>query len=380
MKNKTLLLLPAAALILFGQALKVEPVPNPSGPDSSQVNWSVTPDGSLVMSWVESDVLKYAVRKAGQWSQPRPIAAKRNFFHHPAELPEVTAMPGGSWLAHWIETPKTESETEAEFIYISSSRDGLKWTTPVMAHRDKGMVQHGLASLAPSGDKEASIFWLFAAHGPDKPTALMRTVVGIDGNEVKEEMLAPDVCECCPTAVARTAHGLLLAYRAHTKDDIRDIAVTRFDNGRWTSPKIVYPDKWQVDACPVNAASIAAKGENVAIAWYTAADDKPRVELAFSPDSGSTFTKATVVSTGSAYGYASVAIDDAGGAYVSWLERGGDGAKILARHVLNTGAAGPVVEVAAGTRKTLGYPRLVRAGNETWIAWNTDSKIQTAKL
>lgn len=378
MKTKILFLLPAAALLLFGQALKVDPAPNPSGPDSSQTNWSVMPDGNLLMSWVESDVLKYAVRKGGQWSPVQTIAAKRNFFHHPAEVPEVIAMPGGSFLAHWIEAPKTESE--AEFIYISSSRDGIKWTTPVMAHRDKGQVQHGLASLAPSGDREASIFWLFAKNGPDKPTALMRTVVGIDGSEIKEETLAPDVCECCPTAVANTAHGLLVAYRAHTKDDIRDIAVTRLDGGRFTSPKIVYPDKWQVDACPVNAASVAAKGENVAIAWYTSSDDKPRVELAFSPDSGSTFTKAAVVSTGSAYGYASVAIDDAGGAYVSWLERSGDGAKILARHVLRTGTTGPVVDVASGTRKSLGYPRIVRAGNETWIAWNTDSKIQTARL
>ncbi len=366
------------ATAMFGQTLKVQPASNPSGAASSQVNWSVTQDGSLLMSWVESDVLKYAIRKGGQWSGARTIAAKRKFFHHPAELPEVIAMPGGSFLAHWIEAPGTESE--AEFIYVSSSRDGLKWTTPVMGHRDKSDVEHGLASMIPSGDKEASIFWLESLHGPDKPTSLMRTTVGIDGNEIKEETLAPDVCECCPTSVTKTARGMLLAYRAHTKDDIRDIAVTRFDGGRWTSPKIVYPDKWQVDACPVNAASIAAKAENVAVAWYTSSDDKPRVEIAFSPDSGASFTKAVTVSTGASYGYASVAIDEAGGAYVSWLERGGDGAKVLARHVSGTGGMGPVVEVAAGTRKNLGYPRLVRVGNETWIAWNTEAKVQTAKL
>lgn len=378
MTKATLLLLPVLALTLSGQALKVQPAPNPSGPDSSQVNLTATQDGNILMTWIEGDALKFAIHKGGQWSEARTIASKRHFFHHPAELPEVIAMPGGSYLAHWIEAP--EKESEAEFIWVSSSRDGVKWTTPVAGSRDKSDVQHGLASMAPSGEKEASIFWLFAKNGPDKPTSLMRTVVGIDGNEIREETLAPDVCECCPTAVAKTAHGLLLAYRAHTKDDIRDIAVTRFDGGRWTSPKIVYPDKWQVDACPVNAASIAAKGENVAIAWYTAADDKARVELAFSPDSGATFTKAAVVSTGSSYGYASIAIDDAGGAYVSWVERGGDGAKVLARHVPNSGAPGPVVEVAAGTRKSLGYPRLVRVGNETWIAWNNDSKVQTAKL
>jgi hypothetical protein len=173
---------------------------------------------------------------------------------------------------------------------------------------------------------------------------------------------------------------VLVAYRDHTKDDIRDIAVTRLESGRWTSPKIVYPDKWQVDACPVNAASAAAKGDKVAISWYTASGEKPRVELATSLDSGATFSKAAVISTGQAYGYSSVALDDAGSAFVSWLEHAADGAKVLVRHVSAEGVAGPVTQVATGTRKNLGYPRLVRAGNETWIAWNTDSKAQTARL
>jgi hypothetical protein len=378
MRNSAVVLLVASSGVMFGQALKLEPMANPTGPNSSQVNWSLTQEGNALLSWVESDQLRYAIRKGAQWSEPRTIAAHRNFFHHPAEVPEVITLPGGSFLAHWIEAPKTESE--AEWVFVSASRDGVKWTTPVMAHHDKSDVEHGLASMAANSDKDASLFWLESLHGPDKPTSLMRSVIGADGNEIKEETLAADVCECCPTAVARTTRGLLVAYRGHTKDDIRDIAVTRLESGRWTSPKIVYPDKWQVDACPVNAASVTAKGDKVAISWYTSADDKPRVELAFSADSGATFSKAAVISTGQAYGYTSIAIDDAGGAYVSWLERGGDGARVLARHVSAEGVAGPVTQVAAGTRKSLGYPKIVRAGNETWIAWNTDSKGQTARL
>jgi hypothetical protein len=378
MRNSPLVLLLAVSGVTFGQTLKMEPMANPTGPGSSQVNLSLTQDGNALLSWVESEELKYSIRRGTQWSEPRTIAAKRHFFHHPAELPEVIAMPGGSFLAHWIEAPKTESE--AEFIYVSASRDGIKWTTPVMAHHDKSDVEHGLASMAANGDKDASLFWLQSLNGPDKPTSLMRTIVGADGNEVKEEMLAADVCECCPTAVARTTRGLLVAYRGHTKDDIRDIAVTRLESGRWTSPKIVYPDKWQVDACPVNAASVAAKGDKVAISWYTASGDKARVELAMSADSGATFSKAAVISTGSAYGYTSIAVDDAGGAFVSWLERAGEGAAVLARHVSADGVAGPVVRVASGSRKNLGYPKIVRTGSETWIAWNTDSKAQTARL
>ncbi|MDP9055606.1 MAG: hypothetical protein M3N93_15095 [Acidobacteriota bacterium] len=367
-----------AAGAMAGQTLKTEALTNPSGPDSSQVNWSVTQDGSAIMSWVESDTLKYAIRRGSQWSEPRTVAAKRHFFHHPAELPEVIAMPKGAYMAHWIEAPNPDSE--AEFIFVSASKDGVKWTTPAPGQRDKSDVEHGLASMVSNGDGAASIFFLQSLKGPDAPTSLMRSVIGADGRELREEMLAADVCECCPTSAARTARGLIVAFRGRTQDNIRDIAVTRFENGRWTSPKIVFPDKWQLDACPVNAASVSAKGDKVAISWYTASGDKPRVELAMSPDSGADFSKAVVISTGNAYGYTSIAIDDAGGAYVSWLERGGDNAKLLARHVSADGTAGPVTEVATGARKTLGYPRLIRAGKETLIAWNTESKVMTAKL
>ncbi len=377
MRNSALVLVLAAGMAA-GQTLTVNAVANPSGPESSQVNWSVTQDGNALMSWVESDTLKYAIRRGTQWSQPRTIASHRHFFHHPAELPEVIAMPHGAFMAHWIETPKPDSE--AEFVYVSSSRDGIKWTPPAPAQRDKSDVEHGLASMVSNGDGTASVFFLQSLKGPDAPTTLMRSLIAADGNELKEETLDADVCECCPTAAAKTARGLLVAYRDHTKDDIRDIAVTRFENGRWTSPKIVSPDKWQVDACPVNAAAVAAHGEKVAVSWYTAAGDKPRVELALSPDSGADFSRAVVVSTGGAYGYTAIAIDDGGGAWVSWLERGGDNAKLLARYVAPNGTAGPVTQVATGTRKNLGYPRLVRAGNETLIAWNTDSKAMTATL
>jgi hypothetical protein len=171
----------------------------------------------------------------------------------------------------------------------------------------------------------------------------------------------------------------LVAYRDHTPDDIRDISVIRFEGGHWSQPKNIYADNWQLDACPINAASVAAKGDHVAIAWFTGAQDSPRVKVVFSDDSGSTFSKPSVASTGHALGYTSVVLNDDGGATVSWLETKDDGARILARQITSTGAPGPVAEVANGTRAALGYPRLFRSANGTFIAWGS-SKVQTARL
>lgn len=367
----------------FAQSMKVEPSANPAAEGSSQVNLSVTQDGSPLLSWIEptrdgSFALRYSAFKGTQWSAPRTIAAHRKFFHHPAEMPNMTQLKDGTLMAEWIEQPKEDSE--AEFLYVSASPDGVKWSTPATASHDKSEAQHGLASIIATGDHEASIFWLQALKGEDGPVSLMRSVIGSNGMEIKEEDLDSDVCSCCPTSVVKTARGILVAYRDHTKDNIRDISVIRLENGHWTASKNVYPDKWQIDACPVNAASAAAKGDKVAISWYTAAGDKPRVEFAASADDGATFGKAVTVSTGEAYGYASTAVDDAGGAYVSWLERGNGGARLLVRHVSAAGVPGPVTQVGTGTRKDFGYPHILRAGNDLWIAWNSSAKVETARL
>ncbi len=381
--QRSRLLFLAVALVLpaLCQTFSATTFPNPSGPGSLQANWSATPDGAAVLSWIEpskdgSYALRYAVRKAGTWSEPHTIVAHRHFFRHPAEVPEVMAMDGAHWLAHWVELPDPSSD--AEYVYVSSSADGVHWTLPVQAHHDHSPVQHGLVSMIGNADGGASVFFLESLKGDDGPTYLIRTVVDASGKEVTEERLDQDVCSCCPTAVAKTAKGLLLAYRDHTPKNIRDIAVLRLENGRWSASKILYADNWEIDACPINAAAVAAKGDRAAISWYTAAQDSPKVRIAFSPDSGATFTKPTTVSTGHAFGYTSLALDDQGDAIVSWLEQGAAGARVLVRRITPAGAAGPVVEIAKGDKTTLGYPKLARIGNETLIAWG--SKVQTASL
>ena len=367
----------------FGQELKLEAIPNPSAQGSLQSHWGIAPDGSPLLSWVEAAdgaySLRYAVRRGTTWSEARNIVAGRHLWRHPAELPELVSLPDGSLLAHWVEKGKDSSD--AEDVIVSSSGDGIHWSEPLMAHHDHSPVQHGLASMAASGPHEASIFWLQALKGEDGPVSLMRTVVGADGKEIREEDLDSDVCSCCPTSTVKTSKGLLVAYRGHTPQDIRDIAVLRFENGKWSTSKILNPDKWQINACPVNAASAASRDNVVAIAWYTEANDNPRVQIVFSTDAGTTFGKPAVLSSRDAQGYVSTALTS-DGAFVSWIEEGERSAAIKVRFISSAGAAGPVLEVAGGSRQSLGYPQLMHAGSETWIAWgdSKSAKIQTVRL
>lgn len=385
MQSKSILFLLPVALTAFGQTVKVEPLPNPSGAKSLQAHWSSTPDGGALLSWLEKSSgdslsLKYSIRRGEKWSEPRTIVANRQFFRQPAESPSVIAFPGGSLLAEWVET----GDGEAENLFVSASSDGIKWTTPVMAHKDRSPVQHALASIVASGDKEASLVWLEALKGEDAPSALKRTIVSSDGKILKEETLDSDVCTCCPTSIAKTAKGLIVAYRDHTPQDIRDIGVVRFEGGHWLPSHILNPDKWEINACPVNGAAVAARDNRVAIAWYTEAQDMPRTQLMLSSDGGATFGKPIRISAGNSFGHTSVALDEQGGAVVSWLEegKGDDGVRLLARRVTAAGVAGPVTQVAQGSRSSVGYPRLLQVGKDAWIAWGNSgaSNIQTARL
>jgi hypothetical protein len=102
--------------------------------------------------------------------------------------------------------------------------------------------------------------------------------------------------------------------------------------------------------------------------------------MAFSNDSGSSFTKPVTLSTGHAFFYTSLALDEDGGAIVSWLEQSPEGARVMVRRVTAAGAAGPIVEVAKGGKMALGYPKLFHNGSETFIAWGTTKHIETASL
>lgn len=380
------LLLLALGACAFAQTLKPVAMPNPAPAGSLQPNWALASDGSALLSWVEpakddTYTLRYAARHGSAWSEPHTIASGRNIWRHPAEIPGLISLSDGTLLAHWVEKGSAKDTSDAEYVFVASSHDGIHWTAPAMAHHDHAAVQHGLVSMVASGPHEASVLWLWALKGEDGPVTLMRTVVDAEGKEIKEEALDTDVCSCCPTSTVKTSKGILVAYRDHTSKDIRDVAVLRFENGRWSASKIIYADNWEINACPVNAASAAAKDDRVAIAWYTEANDKPKVQLVFSSDAGATFTKPIVLNTGDTLGYASTVLNADGGATVSWIEEGEKTASLMVRSVSPAGVAGPVLRVVEASRTSLGYPRLSRSGNETWVAWG-DAKtgVKTAQL
>jgi hypothetical protein len=141
------------------------------------------------------------------------------------------------------------------------------------------------------------------------------------------------VCECCQPNAAAVEGGAVAVYRDRTEKEIRDIAVVRFDGAKWSEPKIVFADNWEIYACPINGPAIATQGANVVVAWFTAPNDQPKVEIAFSKDGGNTFAPAIQIDEGKPMGRVDVATLNSGDAVVTWVEKSENGAQVRARQI-----------------------------------------------
>jgi hypothetical protein len=186
-----------------------------------------------------------------------------------------------------------------------------------------------------------------------------------------EEPLDLRTCDCCQVAATVAASGPVIAYRDRTDDEIRDIAVVRQVGGTWTAPSIVYPDGWHIEACPVNGPALAARGDTVAIAWFTGAQDTARVRVAFSTDGGARFATPVRVDGGTPAGRVGVTLDTNGDAIVSWLERvPPEDAEVRVRRVSRSGEMGsPLTISRTRAARASGFPRIVRKGDALIAAW-----------
>jgi hypothetical protein len=204
--------------------------------------------------------------------------------------------------------------------------------------------------------------------------------VHFDGRLAEQLLMDETVCDCCQTTAAITDRGIVVAYRDRTPDEVRDISVARLVGNIWHPLAGPRRDHWRINACPVNGPSIDASGNRVALAWFTAADNRPRVMLALSADAGDTFGDAVPIDENALGRVDVVALDD-GGAIVSWLASAEKGAEIRLRRVDSQGRAGPTRAVAqTQPARSSGFPQLERRGNDLIVAWTVagePSRIQT---
>ncbi len=293
----------------------------------------------------------------------------------------MAALSDGSLVTHWLE--KEAAGPYAYGIRLTRSADaGRTWSTPAVPHRGHPPAEYGFVSYIPGKRGEVGVVWLDGrsssqeghSHGSGHGSMTLRhAVFDSKGRLTQEALIDERVCECCPTSAALTRRGAVVVYRDRSQDEVRDISASVLENGRWSRPQKVSADGWRIDGCPVNGPAVSARGDRVAVAWYTVIDGDPQVRLAFSPDGGRTFAAARRVDHGEPLGRVDIAISQDGSAWLSLLEfRGGEEPEIRLKKVTVDGTLAQDVKIAkSSAARASGFPRLVISRDRIFLAWTS---------
>jgi len=369
-------------------SLVVEMLPSPTGPGAAEPSLHTSADGRVILSWLEpaadkAHALRVAIRETdGKWSAPREILNRSDLFVNWADFPSVVSLGKDRLLAHWLQR-NGDNPYSYEVRLAESRDDGASWSESVTPHAAGIEAEHGFATILPDGRSGAYLFFLDGGANRTNTadpeyefggSMSLSTNVWRDGTDASAKtVLDSRTCDCCQTGAAMTSRGPVMVYRDRSDAEIRDIAIRRLVDGAWTAPARVFADDWEFEACPVNGPGIAADGDQVAVAWFTGAQDTPRVQVAFSTDAGATFGSPVRVDDGSPAGRVGIAWWD-GAAVVSWLEYGaggeGDDGAVRLRRIRPDGRADAAVTVSqTDSARSSGFPRLTRTKDGLLLAW-----------
>jgi hypothetical protein len=357
--------------------------PAPAG--SNTPHLALDAKGQVLLSWTQrrpdsTVAIQMSTWNGTAWDSVRTIADNRQFFVNWADFPAITALGNGDLAAHWL-----EREGDKKYAYgvrvVRSSDGGRTWGAPITPHTDGLLAEHGFVSLWPEGESDIGLVWLDGRKSamPDstREMTIRAASVSKTGALSRESLLDARTCDCCQTGTTATRSGRVLVYRDRTGEEIRDIAIVRQTATGWTESKKVHNDDWHYPGCPVNGPQAAAVGDTVVVAWFTAAHDTARVNIARSTDGGATFGPPLRIDDGDPIGRVDVVLDDAANPVVVWLEqRSPTEAEVLARKIVgNSLGETRVLSRTSGARQS-GFPRLVRDGNDVVAAWTSVNPLQ----
>jgi len=351
------------------------PVTTPAGmPQLTRAGRGVT------LSWVDNSddaaSLRFAEWTGDKWSAVSTAATGKDWFQSWADVPSVTRLSSGALVANWF--VNTKPEEEAYDLLLSYSKDeGKTWAKPFKPHRDRTQTQHGFASIVEMPDQGVGVVWLdgrdMAANTTDPQGGVMTlrfTRFDRDWKQAPDVEVNRRVCECCQTAAAVTTDGVVTAFRDRSDKEIRDIAVARLDGAAWTPGTIVHADNYESLSCPVNGPAISARGNDVAVAWYTVQKDVGHAFAAFSHDAGRSWSPPVRLDEDQSLGRVDIELLDDGSAAATWVEFANGRRRFVLRHVEASGRVSAPLDVRSQESGRLsGYPRLSRSGDALLFTW-----------
>jgi hypothetical protein len=363
-------------LLVAATSLSAQELDFRGPPGSGKPSLVAGADGRVILTWFEPTggerhALRFAVRERGKWSEPGTIHESTRFFVNWADFPSLVETGDGTWVVHWLQ--KTVNKPYAYHVILAASHDrGRTWSAPIPVHADQSDTEHGFVAMLPGRGGDAEVVWLDGRRmdGPERGAMSVMTRTVRSSRELGPEIELDGMsCECCQTALARTGSGLIAAWRDRSPGEVRDIVVARETDGRWSEPRVAAADGWVHRACPVNGPALAADGDRVALAWYTAVDDAPRVWLIQSTDGGRSFGNRLRIDEGRTLGRLDLERLGGGAVAVVWLEQAGEEADWRVRRVEADGRSGQARTLLRVSRARLaGFPRMAVSAGDLLVA------------
>jgi len=398
MRHAKLITNTLAGLLLFAgisQSLLAKPLPFreldlPVAGFSQQHHLAKTADEHLIVSWVETDAetstAKFAVLEDGGWSIPLAVVQVKGKL---ADPPVVIGLSDGSLAAAWMPYRQGATDRYAADILLARSIDGgLSWSPALKPYGDAARIYDAQMSLAALPDARLALVWTDMRHASHDPAAdkktnryqLMASVIDKNWQASPEIVLDDDVCSCCRSYTDAQGEQLVTVYRDHATGEIRDISAVRWQAGGNPQIANVHADGWVIGGCPSNGPSIDLTPTAGVAAWFTAADGKGRVKLAFSTDQGAHFNSPIELDA-DASGYTNALLLDDGSALVSWRGRNGPDDELRVAKVTSKGKISRQTTVYRGSfpKWPSKYLALARVGKQAFVAW-TDPLQKKVRL
>ena len=343
----------------------------------------------LLMSWIQNKdsiaSLKYSKFNGINWTAPTEIISGSDWFVNWADFPAI-ADNNGSVLTNILKKSAEGTYTYDIHLQLYSKQKNT-WKNNILLNQDGIKSEHGFVSMLPYNNDSFFVTWLdgrtlVGVPKENEQMTLRAAFIDAEGEISNDILLDDKTCECCNTAATMTSNGPIVAYRDRSDTEIRDISIVRFVNGNWTAPKNVYQDHWEIPGCPVNGPAIDSFNDAVALAWFTAENDNPRIQVSFSENQGETFGLQYRVDNGNAIGRVDIVMIDQNNAVVSWMEPDGIDTLIQILKVSSNGEKNiPITITKTRSERSSGFPQLELVGDRLYVAWTSlEDKKPTIKI
>ena len=254
---------------------------------ASVPSFTTTPDGKIVLSFVEKDAenkikFYYCYFDGKNFGRKNYVPIIDTASTHAEGMPRLAIKKDGSMTVTFeIKKNNPASRFGSDLLYVFS-KDGINWSNPEFVNKDRNPTKSSSFSRPVRlADGEIGLIWL-----DEKLTKKGRSVKFCKTLEMSgfgdPVVIDEQACECCRIeAITDTKGETHIFYRDMYADGSRDMGYISTKNSGKTFSKSrnAYPDKWKIDGCPHSGPTATQTPKGIWISWFTGKEDATGIKV-----------------------------------------------------------------------------------------------------